>query len=87
MKVGIIIPYKEDRGWLNEAKESIARQTYAGEGNIKVVYEATQLCIVFIPFATYRRAGDIVKVTVLGVPVYRRIGDLVNCCGIQYHAT
>lgn len=38
MKVGIIIPYKEDRGWLNEAKESIARQTYAGEGNIKAVY-------------------------------------------------
>lgn len=28
MKVGVIIPYKEDRGWLKEAKESVRNQTY-----------------------------------------------------------
>ena len=28
MKVSIIIPYKEDRGWLNEAIESVENQTY-----------------------------------------------------------
>lgn len=30
-KVSIIIPYKEDRGWLNEAVESVKNQTYKGE--------------------------------------------------------
>lgn len=28
MKVGIIIPYSIDRGWLNEAKESVRNQSY-----------------------------------------------------------
>ena len=28
LKVGIIIPYKEDRGWLHEAKQSVRNQTY-----------------------------------------------------------
>jgi glycosyltransferase involved in cell wall biosynthesis len=28
MKVTIVIPYKEDRGFLNEAVESVEKQTY-----------------------------------------------------------
>jgi hypothetical protein len=31
MKVGIVIPYNKDRGWLYLAKQSIERQTYTGE--------------------------------------------------------
>ena len=30
-KVTIIIPYNKDRGWLNEAIESVNNQTYRGE--------------------------------------------------------
>ncbi len=30
-KVSIIIPYKIDRGYLNEAIESVKNQTYKGE--------------------------------------------------------
>lgn len=36
MKVGVIIPYKEDRGWLSQAIESVNRQTYKGEIHLSV---------------------------------------------------
>lgn len=43
--------------------------------------------IVFFPIATWREAGGISILTVLGIPVYRRVGDLVKIFGITMYET
>ncbi|MCV0420135.1 MAG: hypothetical protein K5804_17980 [Microbacterium sp.] len=47
----------------------------------------TKYRIVFIPFATYKRVGEVSILTVLGMPVYRRVGDIRSLFGIGYHAS
>lgn len=42
-KVSIIIPYKEDRGWLNEAIDSVHRQTY--KGKIELIEAQGDYCV------------------------------------------
>ena len=46
--------------------------------------------VVFFPFATYRRCGDVVLLTVLGVPLYRRVAALERILGfgrVRKHAS
>lgn len=50
-------------------------------------YDVTRFCMVFFPVASYYRVGDVRKITVFGIPVYRRTGALVNFCGVQYRVT
>lgn len=42
-KVSIIIPYKEDRGWLNEAIDSVHHQTY--KGKIELIESQGPYCV------------------------------------------
>lgn len=39
--------------------------------------------IVFFPIATWRATRDLAVLTVFGIPVYRRVGDLVNIFGFN----
>lgn len=43
--------------------------------------------LVFIPFATYKRVGEVALLTVFGLPVYKRAGDARSLFGIAYHAS
>jgi len=43
--------------------------------------------IVFFPFATYVRLGDLAVLKVLGIPVYERLGDLQSFCGVIRNAS
>ena len=38
---------------------------------------------IFFPIAIWRASGDLAVLTVFGIPVYRRIGDLVNILGFN----
>ena len=42
--------------------------------------------LVFLPFATYKRVGEAVVLTVFGMVVYRRVGTVRNICGINLKA-
>jgi len=46
--------------------------------NIEVVLEV-KYKILFIPFATFTRVGEIELLTILGIHVYERVGDV---CGV-----
>lgn len=48
-----------------------------------VKIEVTQVRIIFFPLATFTRAGDIVRLSVLGVTVYRRAGDARQVLGFN----
>lgn len=41
----------------------------------------TQYQIIFFPFATYKRIGDVELLTVLGIHVYKRVGETTSLLG------
>ena len=49
---------------------------------------ATQTKYVFVifPFATYRRIGEVGILTVLGFPVYKRVGSACSIFGVIFNA-
>ena len=52
-----------------------------------MVIVQTEYRFVFIPFATYKRVGDIRLLTVFGIPLYKRVGDARSLFGVVYHAS
>lgn len=51
------------------------------------VMTQTQYVFVVIPFATYKRVGEIGVLTVFGIPVYKHVGQVRSLFGIAYHAS
>lgn len=43
--------------------------------------------IVFFPFATFKRIGDVAILTVLGIPVYKRAGGARGLFGVVWRAS
>lgn len=44
---------------------------------LTVKFEAVRYCLVFFPIATYKRVGEtIALLTVFGLPVYKRVGNV-----------
>ena len=46
----------------------------------------TEYRLIFFPFATYKRVGEVALLIVFGVPVYRRVGDTRQLLGIAYRS-
>lgn len=53
--------------------------------NITVMTQ-TQYVFVVIPFATYKRVGEIGVLTVFGIPVYKHVGRAWSLFGVICHA-
>ncbi len=47
----------------------------------------TKYVFVLFPFATYTKVGDTAILTVLGIPVYRRVGGAKNILGVSFNAS
>lgn len=47
----------------------------------------TRYVFVVIPFATYKRVGEIGILTVFGIPVYKHVGDVRSLLGVTYRAS
>jgi glycosyltransferase involved in cell wall biosynthesis len=59
-KVSIIIPYRIDRGWLNEAIESVKNQTYKGE--IELILSQSENSVSYnINEGVKKSTGDYIK--------------------------
>jgi len=56
----------------------------AGIATMEIKVIAAKYMFVFFPFATFTRIGDISKLTVFGIPVYRRVNDIRNVLWITY---
>jgi len=56
--------------------EAAIKEPSMANTSIKVDVTLHHYCIFFLPFATYASCGDAVRVSILGFPVYRRVGDL-----------
>lgn len=54
--------------------------------NITVMTQ-TQYVFVIIPFATYKRVGDIGILTVFSMPVFKHVGSAWSLFGIVRHAS
>ena len=46
--------------------------------------ECTRYFFVFFPIATYTRVGDVSLLTIFGIPVYKKVGDLKAIFNIVY---
>lgn len=53
------------------------------EAMVRVVVEYR---ILFIPFGTYKRIGEVAILTIWGMPVYKRVGKVSSIFGIVRHA-
>ena len=42
----------------------------------------TKICLIFFPIATLTIVGNVGLLTVFGVPVYRRVGDVREFLGV-----
>jgi hypothetical protein len=49
-----------------------------------VVIVQTHICILFLPIAKYSKAGDVSKLSVFGIQIYARVGDLKSLLGIVW---
>jgi len=80
-KVSIIIPYKEDRGWLDDALKSVYTQTY--QGKIEVIIAKSNNSVSFnLNDGIKRATGDYIKYLCeddLLTP--NSITDSINCMG------
>jgi glycosyltransferase involved in cell wall biosynthesis len=80
-KVSIIIPYKEDRGWLDDALKSVYTQTY--QGKIEVIIAKSNNSVSFnLNDGIKRATGDYIKYLCeddLLTP--NSIADSINCMG------
>lgn len=56
----------------------------AKSAEIKVELTFKKFCIIFFPIATYTVSGDISLLTVFGLPVYRRVGDIKSILGYSF---
>ena len=52
------------------------------KGTIQMDCRVTKICLIFFPIATLTIVGDIGLLTVFGVPVYRRVGDVREFLGM-----
>src|SRR5690606_22797296 len=59
-KVSVIIPYNKDRGWLNEAIESVENQTYKGEVEL-ILSQSDNRVGYNINRGIERSTGDLIK--------------------------